>query len=61
MILDYVGVKEINGSLIVLDNVPDASSEEMVTIRLDNGTTRQGRIVQMEGSRVVIQDRKSVV
>lgn len=55
MILDYVGVKEINGSLIVLDNVPDASSEEMVTIRLDNGTTRQGRIVQMEGSRVVIQ------
>ncbi len=55
MILDYVGVKEINGSLIVLDNVPDASSEEMVTIRLDNGTTRQGRIVQMEGNRVVIQ------
>ncbi|MCH4239793.1 MAG: V-type ATP synthase subunit B [Oscillospiraceae bacterium] len=55
MILDYVGVKEINGSLIVLDNVPNASSEEMVTIRLDNGTTRQGRIVQMEGNRVVIQ------
>lgn len=55
MILDYVGVKEINGSLIVLDNVPNATSEEMVTIRLDNGTTRQGRIVQMEGSKVVIQ------
>lgn len=55
MILDYVGVKEINGSLIVLDNVPNATSEEMVTIRLDNGTTRQGRIVQMEGNKVVIQ------
>ena len=27
MILDYVGVKEINGSLIVLDNVDNASFE----------------------------------
>ncbi|MCI2161595.1 MAG: V-type ATP synthase subunit B [Oscillospiraceae bacterium] len=55
MILDYVGVKEINGSLIVLDDVPDISFDEMVTIQLENGTQRQGRVVQMEGSRVVIQ------
>lgn len=45
MILDYVGVKEINGSLIVLDDVAHASYEEMVEIHLDNGTRRQGRIV----------------
>ena len=38
MILDYVGVKEINGSLIVLDDVDHASYEEMVEIHLDNGT-----------------------
>lgn len=55
MILDYVGVKEINGSLIVLDGVADASFEEMVTIRLEDGSTRQGRIVQMDGQRVVVQ------
>lgn len=55
MILDYVGVKEINGSLIVLDDVDHASYEEMVEIHLDNGTRRQGRIVQIEGRRVVIQ------
>ena len=55
MILDYIGVKEINGSLIVLDDVENASFEEIVTIRLDDGTLRQGRIVQMEGKRVVIQ------
>ena len=42
MILDYVGVKEINGSLIVLDDVEDAFFEEMVDIRLDNGTVRHG-------------------
>ncbi len=55
MILDYVGVKEINGSLIVLDDVEGASYEEMVDIRLDNGTVRHGRIVQIEGKRVVVQ------
>ena len=55
MILDYIGVKEINGSLIVLDDVENATFEEIVDIRLDNGTIRQGRIVQMDGKRVVIQ------
>ena len=55
MILDYIGVKEINGSLIVLDGVKDASFEEIVDIRLDDGSLRQGRIVQMEGDRVVVQ------
>ena len=55
MVLDYVGVKEINGSLIVLDGVKGAFNEEIVDIRLDDGTVRQGRIVQMDGERVVIQ------
>ncbi|MCI1955998.1 MAG: V-type ATP synthase subunit B [Oscillospiraceae bacterium] len=55
MILDYIGVKDINGPLIVLDNIENASFEEIVDIRLDDGTMRQGRIVQMDGKRVVIQ------
>ena len=55
MILDYVGVKEINGSLIVLDGVQGAFNEEIVDIRLDDGTVRQGRIVQMDGERIVVQ------
>ena len=55
MILDYIGVKEISGSLIVLDDVQNASFEEIVEIRLDGGATRTGRIVQMEGNRAVIQ------
>lgn len=55
MIIDYVGVKEINGSLIVIDGVENASFDEIVEIRLDNGTRRQGRIVQMDGQRIVVQ------
>lgn len=55
MLIDYVGVKEINGSLIVLDGVKGVSNEEIVDIRLDNGTIRQGRVVQIEGERIVVQ------
>ena len=55
MIFEYIGVKEINGSLIVLDNVEAPSYEEMVEIRLEGGGVRHGRIVAIEGSRAVIQ------
>ena len=55
MIIDYVGVKEINGSLIVIDGVKDAFFDEVVDIRLDDGSMRRGRIVTMEGERVVVQ------
>lgn len=55
MIIDYVGVKEINGSLIVIDGVKGVSNEEIVDIRLDNGTIRQGRVVQIEGEKIVVQ------
>ena len=55
MIIEYVGVSEINGSLVVLDGVKGASFEEIVTLQLSDGTARQGRIVQIEGERIVVQ------
>ncbi len=55
MIIEYSGLKEINGSLVVLDNIKDASYDEMVELKLGDGSTRTGRIVQVEGENVVIQ------
>lgn len=55
MVLNYVGLKEISGSLIVLDGVKGASYEEVVDIKLGSGNYRTGRIVQIEGERVVVQ------
>lgn len=55
MIIEHIGLDSINGSLVVLDDVRGAEYEEMVELRLDNGTKRTGRIVQIEGTRVVIQ------
>ena len=55
MIIDYIGVKEISGSLIVIDGVSDVSFEEIVEIRLEDGSMRQGRVVQIDGDRIVVQ------
>ncbi len=55
MIIEHVGLSEIKGSLVVLEGVADASFEEIVQINLDDGTTRTGRIVQIDGDRIVIQ------
>ncbi len=55
MILEHIGLSQINGSLVVLDDVDNASYDEMVELHLDDGSQRVGRIVMIEGSRVVIQ------
>lgn len=55
MSLQHLGLKEISGPLIVLDNVTNASYDEMAEIFLDDGTKRLGRVVEIQGSRVVIQ------
>jgi len=55
MIIKYTGLRQINGPLIVLDGVKNAGFDEMVTLELDGGAVRSGRIIQIDGDRVVIQ------
>ncbi len=55
MSLEYMGLKDINGPLIALDGVKGASFDEIATIRLSDGTERTGRVVQMEGEKVILQ------
>ncbi len=55
MIIEHIGLSQINGSLIALDNIKDASYDEMVELRLEDGSSRTGRIVEIEGEKVVIQ------
>ncbi|MFA9381349.1 MAG: V-type ATP synthase subunit B [Acetanaerobacterium sp.] len=49
------GLSEINGPLVVLDNIPSVSFDEIVEIKLEHGETRTGRVVQIDGHRAVIQ------
>ena len=40
MSVQLMGLNEINGSLVALDNVKNVSNEEMVEIELENGCFR---------------------
>lgn len=50
-----LGLDEIQGSLVALDHVGNVSNEEMVEIELNDGSTRIGRVVSIEGEKAVIQ------
>jgi V/A-type H+-transporting ATPase subunit B len=48
MKLQYIGLKEINGPLVFIDNVRDIAFEEVLEIKLNNGEIRHGRVVEIK-------------
>ncbi len=55
MAVEYLGLSNIEGPLAVIEGIKGAASEEMVTMTLDDGSRRIGRIIQMSGDKAVIQ------
>ncbi len=55
MAIEYLGLKNIEGPLAVIEGVEGASYEEMVTITLDDGSKRIGRIIEIHGDKAVVQ------
>ena len=55
MIIKHLKLDEINGSLVSINNVKNASNEEIVTLTLNDGTNRLGRIVKIDGERITVQ------
>ena len=55
MSLQYLGLKDINGPLVALEGVSGVSFDEIASIRLEDGTERIGRVVEMQGDRVILQ------
>ena len=53
--IEYTGLSEINGSLVALEGVRDVGYEEMAELTLDNGERRLGRVILIDGDRVVLQ------
>lgn len=51
----YIGLKEIRGPLIILDQVTNVGFEDVVEIELEDGTSRFGRVVEIRGDQAVIQ------
>lgn len=55
MNLKYAGLSEINGPLVVLDNVKNVSFDEMAKIKLSDGTERLARVVEVYEDKAVLQ------
>lgn len=55
MAIEYLGLDEINGPLVVLDGVQNASFEEIIEITVDNKEKKLGRIIELYDERAVVQ------
>ncbi len=55
MAIEYLGLSEINGPLIVLEGVQDAFYEEVVEFVVDKKRRKKGRIVAVDKDKAVIQ------
>ncbi|MCR5807209.1 MAG: V-type ATP synthase subunit B [Oscillospiraceae bacterium] len=51
----YRGLADISGSLIAVDHVKGISYDEVAEIELSDGTYRQGRVVEVDEDRAVLQ------
>ncbi len=55
MKVEYLGIKEVNGSLIILEGVKGASYEEMVDIKLEDGSSKVGRVIELKDDIAIVQ------
>ncbi len=51
----YMGLRDISGSLAVIDRMDNASYDEIVEVKLDSGESRIGRIVELTEEFAVVQ------
>lgn len=55
MSIEYLGLSSINGPLVILEGVMNASFEEIVEMKVDGKETKLGRIIQLDEDKAVIQ------
>ena len=55
MAIEYLGLSQINGPLVVLEGVQNASFEEIVEITVNGNEKKLGRIIELYEDKAVIQ------
>ena len=53
--LEYKTISGVNGPLVILDHVKFPKYAEIVNLKLPNGDERQGQVLEIEGSKAVVQ------
>lgn len=55
MSIEYLGLKDVSGSIVILEGVKNATYEELVEITLNNSDTRTGRVIELFEDKAVVQ------
>ena len=55
MVIEYLGLHEINGPLVAIEGVSGASYDEIVEINVGDKEKKIGRVVEIYGDKAVIQ------
>ena len=55
MQIQYMGLNDLSGSLIVIDGIKDAAYDEIIEITLSSGEKRIGRIIELTADYAVAQ------
>lgn len=55
MAIEYLGLSNINGPLVVLEGVQDAFFDEIVEFKVEGNTRKLGRIVELDEDKALIQ------
>ncbi len=55
MQFDYKGLKGINGPLVIVEGVSGVGYEELCTIKLEDGSERLGRVIEVDCDRALVQ------
>lgn len=55
MRIEYTGLSQIRGSLVALDGVEGAAYDESAELLLRGGERRRGRVIAIDGDRVIVE------
>lgn len=55
MSVQIMGLKSVNGPLVVLDHAKGVHYDELAELILEDGSRRTGRVIQIEGEQAVLQ------
>ena len=55
MQFEYKGLSGINGPLVVIEGVRGIGYEEICEIRLDDGSKKIGRVIELVGDKAIVQ------
>lgn len=52
---EYLKLQKVEGPLVVLSNIKDVAYGEIVSIKVDDGEVRKGKVIKIDGDKVIVQ------